>query len=282
MYRRKYCIAGLTLQLESDEKIIGDSEFKSFETDGDPDYNVRFRKVTELPPVCGEFTASRMGVEVYRDVPYSIYRFLDISQSPYAVSRRKADDKIITVEYLESGADSICHSGGAFFHIGWEDILLRNGRLIFHACCVASRMGGILFSGRSGIGKSTQGRLWCDCESARMINEDRPILHKEDGGWAAYGSPYAGSSRWHVNDRVLIRAIVMLEQAECCGIRRLGAAEAFRKIYAQTTVADWNPENVGKACDLAESLVMDVPVYELACTPDQKAVDILKEMLTKG
>lgn len=152
MYRRKYCIAGLTLQLESDEKIIGDSEFKSFETDGDPDYNVRFRKVTELPPVCGEFTASRMGVEVYRDVPYSIYRFLDISQSPYAVSRRKADDKIITVEYLESGAGSICHSGGAFFHIGWEDILLRNGRLIFHACCVASRLGGILFSGRSGIG----------------------------------------------------------------------------------------------------------------------------------
>ena len=282
MYRRKYCIAGLTLQLESDEKIIGDSEFKSFETDGDPDYNVRFRKVTELPPVCGEFTASRMGVEVYRDVPYSIYRFLDISQSPYAVSRRKADDKIITVEYLESGAGSICHSGGAFFHIGWEDILLRNGRLIFHACCVASQLGGILFSGRSGIGKSTQGKLWCNCEGARIINEDRPILYKEGGCWSAYGSPYAGSSRWHVNDRVLIRAIVMLEQAECCGIRRLGAAEAFRKIYAQTTVADWNPENVGKACDLAESLVMDVPVYELACTPDQKAVDILKEMLTKG
>lgn len=282
MFTRRYCIAGLTLQLESDEKIHGDPEFAAFETDRSADYTVHFREVSVLPQIRGEFTASRMGVEVYRDAPYNMYRFADIARSPYAVSRRKDGDRDITVEYLKTGSDNICHSGGAFFHIGWEDILLRNNRLILHACCVASRMGGILFSGRSGIGKSTQGRLWCDCESARMINEDRPILHKEDGGWAAYGSPYAGSSRWHVNDRVLIRAIVMLEQAECCEIRRLGAAEAFRKIYAQTTVADWNPENVGKACDLAESLVMDVPVYELACTPDQKAVDILKEMLTKG
>lgn len=282
MYSRKYCIAGLTLQLESDEKIIGDPEFTSFETDGAPDYIVRFRKVTQLPPVYGEFAASRMGVEVYRDAPYSIYRFLDISQNPYAVSRRKAYDKIITVEYLEIGADSICHSGGAFFHIGWEDFLLRNGRLIFHACCVASPLGGILFSGRSGIGKSTQGKLWCSCEGARIINEDRPILHKEEGCWIAYGSPYAGSSKWHVNQQTWIRAIVMLEQAESCRIRRLRAAEAFRKIYSQTTVADWNPGNVEMACDLAESLVMNVPVYELVCTPDQKAVDLLKKMLAKG
>ena len=282
MYSRRYCIAGLTLQLESDEKISSDSEFTPFETVEDPDYIVRFRKVKELPPVYGEFTVSRMGVEVYKDAPYSIYRFLDIAQRSYAVSRREVGDKIITVEYLENGAENICHSGGAFFHIGWEDILLTNGRLIFHACCVASPLGGILFSGRSGIGKSTQGKLWCNCESARIINEDRPILYKEDGCWIAYGSPYAGSSKWHVNEGTEIRAIVMLEQAESCRIRRLSAAETFRKIYSQTTVADWNPGNVEMACDLAESLVMNVPVYELVCTPDQKAVDLLKKMLAKG
>lgn len=282
MYSRRYCIAGLTLQLESDEKIIEDPEFTPFETVEEPDYIVHFRKVAELPPVYGEFTASRMGVEVYRDVPYSIYRFLDISQSPYAVSRRKADDKIITVEYLESGAGSICHSGGAFFHIGWEDILLRNGRLIFHACCVASPLGGILFSGRSGIGKSTQGKLWCSCEGARIINEDRPILYKEGGCWSAYGSPYAGSSKWHMNERTEIRTIVMLEQAENCSIRRLDKAEAFRSIYAQTTLENWNAKSVGHVCDLVEGLASEVPVYELVCTPDRKAVDLLKKMLAKG
>ena len=282
MFTRKYCIAGLTLQLESDEKIIRDPEFTSFETDSNPDYIVRFRKVAELPPVYGEFTVSRMGVEVYTDAPYSIYRFLDIAQRSYAVSRREVGDKIITVEYLENGAENICHSGGAFFHIGWEDILLTNGRLIFHACCVESRLGGILFSGRSGIGKSTQGKLWCSCEGARIINEDRPILYKEGGCWSAYGSPYAGSSKWHVNERTEIRTIVMLEQAENCSIRRLDKAEAFRRIFAQTTLENWNAKSVGHVCDLVEGLASEVPVYELACTPDRKAVDILKNMLTKG
>lgn len=282
MYSRRYCIAGLTLQLESDEKISSDSEFTPFETVEDPDYIVRFRKVKELPPVHGEFTVSRMGVEVYTDAPYSIYRFLDIAQRSYAVSRREVGDKIITVEYLENGAENICHSGGAFFHIGWEDILLTNGRLIFHACCVASRLGGILFSGRSGIGKSTQGKLWCSCEGARIINEDRPILYKAGGCWSAYGSPYAGSSKWHVNERTEIRTIVMLEQAENCSIRRLDKAEAFRRIYAQTTLENWNAKSVGHVCDLVEELVSEMPVYELACTPDRKAVDILKNMLTKG
>ncbi|MEF2806411.1 MAG: hypothetical protein U0N27_07235 [Massilistercora timonensis] len=282
MYSRRYCIAGLTLQLESDEKISSDSEFTPFETVEDPDYIVRFRKVKELPPVYGEFTVSRMGVEVYTDAPYSIYRFLDIAQRSYAVSRREVGDKIITVEYLENGAENICHSGGAFFHIGWEDILLTNRRLIFHACCVASRLGGILFSGRSGIGKSTQGKLWCNCEGARIINEDRPILYKEGGCWSAYGSPYAGSSKWHVNERTEIRTIVMLEQAGSCSIRRLDKAEAFRRIYAQTTLENWNAKSVGHVCDLVEELVSEVPVYELACTPDRKAVDILKNMLTKG
>ena len=282
MYSRRYCIAGLTLQLESDEKISSDSEFTPFETVEDPDYIVRFRKVKELPPVYGEFTVSRMGVEVYTDAPYSIYRFLDIAQRSYAVSRREVGDKIITVEYLENGAENICHSGGAFFHIGWEDILLTNGRLIFHACCVASRLGGILFSGRSGIGKSTQGKLWCSCEGARIINEDRPILYKVGGCWSAYGSPYAGSSKWHVNERTEIGTIVMLEQAENSSIRRLDKAEAFRRIYAQTTLENWNAKSVGHVCDLVEELVSEVPVYELACTPDRKAVDILKNMLTKG
>ena len=114
MFTRRYCIAGLTLQLESDEKISSDSEFTPFETVEDPDYIVRFRKVKELPPVYGEFTVSRMGVEVYTDAPYSIYRFLDIAQRSYAVSRREVGDKIITVEYLENGPFFIS-AGKTFF-----------------------------------------------------------------------------------------------------------------------------------------------------------------------
>ena len=88
--------------------------------------------------------------------------------------------------------------------------------------------------------------------------------------------------RVDVDERTEIRTIVMLEQAENCSIRRLDKAEAFRRIYAQTTLENWNAKSVGHVCDLVEELVSEMPVYELACTPDRKAVDILKNMLTKG
>ena len=72
MYSRRYCIAGLTLQLESDEKIIEDPEFTPFETVEEPDYIVHFRKVAELPPVYGEFTASRMELK-YTGMSHTVF-----------------------------------------------------------------------------------------------------------------------------------------------------------------------------------------------------------------
>lgn len=282
MYIKRYCIAGITLQLESDQKIEGDPEFSGFETDRDPVYIIYFRKVSSLSSVRGTPVVKRLGISIYKDNPYCEFRFEGLDHEPYAVSRRKSTDRRITVEYLETGSENICHSRGAFFHIGWEEMLLRNNRLILHACCVASPVGGILFSGRSGIGKSTQGGLWCRYEQAKVINEDRPILYKQDGKWIACGSPYAGSSRYHVNEHTQVRAIVMLEQAQTCEIRRLCRPEAFRRIYAQTTGENWNPESVQYLCNLAEQLILDVPVYELACTPDKEAVDTLREVLLRG
>lgn len=138
-----------------------------------------------------------------------------------------------------------------------------------------------MFSGPSGIGKSTQGRLWRTHRNAREINGDRAILWRKDAEWTAYGSPYAGSSECYVNASVPVRGIVMLEQAEDNRIRRLGRAEAFRRIFTELTVPVWDADCTQRACELAEQLAAEVPVYELACTPDIEAVELLAETLQK-
>ena len=151
--------------------------------------------------------------------------------------------------------------------------------MILHACGIDTSYGGILFSGKSGIGKSTQGDLWCKYENALPVNGDRPIIKKEGTVWYAYGSPYAGSSGYHRNIRTPIRAIVMLRQAGRCSIRRLSSGEAFRCIYAGLTLSPWNPDCVRNSCDLAMALISENPVYEMGCTPDRKAVELLKQTL---
>lgn len=280
-FRWRFQIAEVTLLLDGDLPISCDREFRTFESSREPDYVVQFREASELEVFDTEPVAEELGFRVFEREKTFIRQFQGADKIPYAVSESSWEEKEVTVQYLQSGRSHISHTGGAFFHIGWEELLLRKQRLILHACCVETAFGGILFSGVSGIGKSTQGQLWCDYEHAVMINGDRPVLFKKEGIWTAYGSPYAGSSRCHVNKHVSVRAIIMLAQGEKCRIRRLGGAEAFRRIFAQVTVGIWNPENGKMACDLSEQLASEVRVYELTCTPDRNAVNLLKETLFK-
>ena len=185
------------------------------------------------------------------------------------------------MEYLEKGAPMIRDLHSAFFHIGFEGLMIRENRLILHAACVRTSFGGILFSGPSGIGKSTQAELWCKYRGAELINGDRPILTPDVAEWRAWGSPYAGSSKCYRNESCPIAAIVMLEQAETCAIRQLKPQEAFRSVWSGTAVQSWDSVFVERASDLVLDLIGKIPVYELKNTPDEAAVECLEAALRK-
>ena len=167
-------------------------------------------------------------------------------------------------------------------HAGLEEILIRSGRSCIHAACIRTAGGkGILFSGPSGIGKSTQGSLWCRFRNAELINGDRPILEEKDGVWTAWGSPYAGSSRCHKNKSCPISAVILLKQAPACALRELPPGEAFRGIYSGVTAWTWDRFFAERAFDGALALSQDVPVLEFHCTPGPEAVEFLEEHLQK-
>ena len=276
---KTFHIADLRFGLRSGIDIDCSSEFRDFTDAGDADYELVFEETDMLEPAEGAFIAKETGFSVYQNGDGYLYQYVDTNDKPYAVSRIRWDEKTVQVKYLREGLRHVSHTNGAFFHVRWEDLLLHAKRLILHACCIETELGGILFSGTSGIGKSTQGQLWCQHESAEVINGDRPVLHEDQGQWFAYGSPYAGSSKCHKNKRTKVRAIVLLAQAEECSIRKLEKAEAFRKTFAQATLSVWNPDSVNRGCEMLEALIRDIPVYELACTPDVRAVELLKKTL---
>lgn len=62
------------------------------------------------------------------------------------------------------------------------DILAERGMLVLHSSYVLRKEGdAILFSGASGIGKSTQAELWREFASARVINGDRALIDVDRG-----------------------------------------------------------------------------------------------------
>ena len=60
---------------------------------------------------------------------------------------------------------------------------------------------------------------------------------------------------------------------------RLSPREAFRQLYPQVTVNQWNPEFVQAAINGIEDLILQVPVWQLICDISEEAVQCLENVL---
>lgn len=276
-------VSDLVLRIESDLVITADHRFQPFLTESaEPDLTARIMQTDRLPNLSDEVIHEDLCYRVHSDGKGGYVRsFFDAPRdmTPYAVACREDDSGILCVRYLPHGARFLSELGRCLFHLGLENLLLQQDRVCLHAACVRSDLGGILFSGPSGIGKSTQAELWCRHRSAVQINGDRPILARSGNGWLAWGSPYAGSSRCYINENCTIRAIVMLRQSSHCTLRRLSVTEAFRAVWSGLTVNTWDADQVRRASGLAIELVSSVPVLEFSCTKEPDAVDVLDRAL---
>lgn len=273
------CIADIKLNICHDETIQYESSFIPFITKSEQ-FDWSFQYV-----VSKNLTDS--GEVIYDSPDYMVFQEQNVihvfkereTERSYAMSKIDQKQKVVTVKYLDEYKKYLSEMGNSFYHSQWEKVFLLENRLLMHASCIDTEYGGILFSGPSGIGKSTQSDLWIEYEDARLINGDRPILWKDNGTWFAYGSPYAGSSKCHLNERTTIRCIVLLKQGKENRIRKISIREALQSVYKNLTVYTWDKEFVEKAFDLAMELVNDIPVYELSCLPDFGAVKTLKDVL---
>ena len=241
--------------------------------------------------VCDELE-NIQGTKVYSGLEYDVIRrrdnqyirlFKDHKEGDrvYAVLQSMPESGKAVISVLKGNEYHFDDTNNSFFHTGWEQFLIQRNRLILHASLLNTQFGGLVFSGPSGIGKSTQAELWKEYEGAEQINGDRPILYKKENVWMGYGSPYAGSSKCYVNKGVPVRAIMLLAQGEDCRIMPLRKSEAFREIFRNCTVYSWDREFVEQVITLVTELVSDIPIYRLICTPDQRAVEAVKELLKK-
>lgn len=279
-------IGGIGISLETDQNLDMTESFAPFRDDCvKPRYRAVFHREEEIPPIPEEVVSEGVSCRIHPDGRGGFLRsFFNAPKDmvPYSLVTYDYANGIIDIPYLERGSICVSQMSNSFYHIGLEGILIREDRLSYHAACVDTPLGAILFAGPSGAGKSTQSGLWCKHRSGRLINGDRPILSLDGDKVLAWGSPYAGSSKCYVNENCWVSAIVLLKQAPVCGIRKLGLPEAVRRIYAGLNVHTYDRFFLNRACDLVMEIAARVPVYEFACTADEAAVAFLENALKEG
>lgn len=282
-YRLGLRIGDISLQLDSFQVWQEEPAFRPFmAATPNPDFRAVFRQADTLPDIPAAVIHED---KCYRVHPAGNGRYLRSffdaprDMTPYAVAEYDYDRGEILISCLPKGAHCVSQLHNSFFHIDFEAMLLSRQRLCLHAACVNTVSGGLLFSGPSGIGKSTQADLWCRFRNAKLINGDRPILSRGASGWLAWGSPFAGSSRCHINESCPAAAIVILQQGKQCALEPLKPAEAFRAVWSGLTVHSWDKQYVEEAIQLTMELIGSVPVFRYTCTPDSHAVDYLEQAL---
>ncbi len=170
--------------------------------------------------------------------------------------------------------------------VGIYSRLAQYRTILVHASLVdIPEVGGLLFVGASGVGKTTQAVLWEEIRGATIINGDKVFLGlREDcpGEVMAYGSPWKGNSPYCVNRRVPLRAIVVLERRAEKYIRRLSDLEVLISYVPRVFMPGWDPRLTEMVMDTLDGMLPLVPVYEMSCNPDASAVYMVEETVFGG
>lgn len=147
--------------------------------------------------------------------------------------------------------------------------------LLAHSSFVIYQGKGIIFTGYSGVGKTTQAELWAKYNNAEIVNGDKALLRETGGRFYAYGLPWKGSSKYCLNKKAELCGVVVLRQSERNCITRLDE-EATEYFMPHIFLPHWDKECLNSALDTFDKLIGNVPVYLLECRPDEEAVRITK------
>lgn len=158
-------------------------------------------------------------------------------------------------------------------------LILKYNGFVIHGSSISYNNDGIIFSAKSGTGKSTQTKLWMDnLDDVILVNDDTPAVTFEDEDVYLNGTPFAGTTGLNKNVKVPLKAVVFIERADKPYIERLSFKDAiprFMDEMKKSLVSD----NISLCVDYAAKLMEKVPVYLLHCNMEKESVEVLKNQL---
>lgn len=149
-------------------------------------------------------------------------------------------------------------------------IVMKEG-LPLHASLIEKDGYGIVFLGPSGMGKSTQAKLWEKYQGADFIIGDRPVLRCIDGVWYGCGMPWDGKDRAFSQKMVPVKALISLEQAKDNQITGLNTQQAMKVLLNQAMMPMWDDAATASAVTLMGKLAAEIPFYHLRNLANEQA-----------
>jgi len=161
----------------------------------------------------------------------------------------------------------------------FEGRMLYKGGIVLHGAAVECNGKGIIFTGISGAGKSTQAHLWQKYKDALIINGDCPSIKMVDGLPIVYGTPWCGTAGESINRKVRLCAVVLVKQGEKNTLKEFKGQAAFVMILTNVLRSNFDESALDLSCENLKNIMEHIRVFEITCTVSEEAVKILEKEL---
>ena len=143
--------------------------------------------------------------------------------------------------------------------------VLRHGRFLFHGVSFRWRGRGLILTGLSGVGKTTQYHHWLSQfgNEIELISGDKALIEVRDDTFHVHPSPWTGKEREEGTGCAPLGGIVLLEQGTENTFCPLTRGEAVFPLLLQFMYRPLDRESLELVCAYEEKLLSTVPVWKL-------------------
>ena len=153
------------------------------------------------------------------------------------------------------------------------------GMVALHSASLLYKGKAWLFSGHSGMGKSTHTNLWKELYDITLLNGDLNLLGLQNGQPVIHGIPWCGTSGIFSTETVPLGGIILLNQAPSNQIEDLTMDKKQLLVSQRLISPTWTVDLFEQNMEIVENIVPSIMVCKLHCTKEPNAAAVMKEYI---
>lgn len=153
---------------------------------------------------------------------------------------------------------------------------------VIHSASILYQGKALLFSGRSGAGKSTQAGLWNRLFSTCTLNGDLNLLGIQNHTVMCFGLPWCGTSGISTEKSFPLGGIIFLKQAAENQLRKLPETEKILNLLHRLISPSWTEEQFRQNLTFCETFAADILMFQLSCNLKEDAAYLTKAAIDQA
>ena len=157
-------------------------------------------------------------------------------------------------------------------------LTLNSNAFMIHASGVWDGETGRIFSGFSGVGKSTMAKIWEE-EGAHIVNDDRLIVREVNGEYFMYNTPMPYAD---LNKQAQVSKFYFPFHSKKNSAEKLSGAQSLSQLMAFCFQHNYDKKYTEHLIAQLERITQHASTYKLGVVPTPSIIDFIRSVEFKG